>query len=143
MRSQTTLPAVLAASLLLGTILLAQDKTAPTDKEKKPMNKPPVYQVLCHSPGASWKKGVPFREQPGVQDHVKYMAGFLEKGTLVVGGPFLDDSGGMMVMNASEADAKAAAEGDPAVKAGLLKVVVRPWLVAMANVELPEAKAAK
>ena len=71
------------------------------------------------------------------------MAGFLEKGTLVMGGPFLDDSGGMMVMNASPADAKAAAEGDPAVKAGLLKVVVRPWMVPMSSVELPEAKGEK
>lgn len=103
------------------------------------MNRPVVYQVLMHTPGPQWKPGVPLREQEGVQGHVAYMHTFLLNGTMVFGGPFLDDSGGMMVMNASPEDAREAAENDPAVKSGLLRVVVRPWLVPMTAVTLPQA----
>jgi hypothetical protein len=65
---------------------------------------PPTYFVLFHTPGPGWKAGVGFREQPGVIDHVHYMAGFAASGWLVMGGPFLDDSGGMMVSRAKSMD---------------------------------------
>ena len=50
------------------------------------------------------------------------------------GGPFLDEtSGGMMVPAAgvSEAEIRAFADADPAVKSGLLKFEIRRWMVAM------------
>lgn len=50
------------------------------------------------------------------------------RGRLALGGPFLDDSGGMMV-------AVPVAAEDPAVKSGLLRYTVRPWLVAMTGGE--------
>lgn len=93
---------------------------------------PPVYFVLFHTPGPGWKAGVSFRDQPGVMDHVGYMGQFLAQGQLVMGGPFLDDSGGMMIMRAASIEeARARALADPTVKGGLLKVMVRPWLAAM------------
>lgn len=93
-----------------------------------------VYYVIVHSPGDAWKPGVDFREQPGVMDHVQYMAQFLEKGTLVMGGPFLDNSGGMMVLQApSREAAEQIAYNDPTVKNGLLKATVKPWFVAMSK----------
>jgi uncharacterized protein YciI len=99
---------------------------------------PPVFSVLFHTPGPKWAPGVSFQEQPGVEQHVRYMASFLKSGRLVCGGPFLDDSGGMMVFRGSQVEATVAAEADPAVKAGLLKVVVRTWMVPMATIELGE-----
>ena len=93
---------------------------------------PALYYVLFHSPGEKWANGVPFNQQPGVMDHVGYMAGFLESGKLFVGGPFLDDSGGMMVLSAeSQEAAEEIAKADPSVQQGLLTVTVKPWLVAM------------
>jgi uncharacterized protein YciI len=93
---------------------------------------PPVYYVLFHTPGPGWRPGVGFRDQPGVMDHVRYMSQFEANGVLVMGGPFLDDSGGMMVTRVkSMKDAADIANNDPTVKGGLLRVTVRPWLVAM------------
>jgi uncharacterized protein YciI len=92
---------------------------------------PPTYFVLFHTPGPHWDEGKPFDEQPGIMDHVKYMGGFFAKGELVMGGPFLDNSGGMMVFAiATIEQARAIASDDPAVKAGLLTVNVKPWLAA-------------
>jgi uncharacterized protein YciI len=97
---------------------------------------PNIYYVLFHSPGEKWVESVSFQEQPGVEEHVGYMASFLEAGTLAIGGPFLDDSGGMMVFRAKDqADAEEVANADPAVKKGLLKVIVKPWYVPMATLK--------
>jgi uncharacterized protein YciI len=63
------------------------------------------------------------------------MSGVEAKGRLLIGGPFLDDSGGMMVLKVGSMDeAEAIAGADPAVKAGLLQVKVRPWLAALGGV---------
>ena len=97
-----------------------------------------VYYLLHHTPGPAWQEGVGFREQPGVELHVQYMAKLLAEEILVMGGPFLDDSGGMMVFQvADQKEAEAVAQIDPAVQKGLLQVVVRPWLIAMSSIDLP------
>jgi uncharacterized protein YciI len=93
-----------------------------------------VRFVILHRPGPAWKRGVEFREQPGVRDHVEHYRAVHAKGLLQMGGPYLTpDSGGMMVPVAgiSEEEVRRIAESDPAVKAGLLEVEVRPWYVAM------------
>jgi uncharacterized protein len=93
---------------------------------------PQIYYVLFHTPGPTWKDGTDFREQPGVLDHVNYMAGFMENNMLAIGGPFLDNTGGMMVLKAdSQEEAESIANADPSVHAGLLKVTVKPWYVPM------------
>lgn len=92
----------------------------------------PVYHVIFHSPGPRWDTRVSFQEQPGVMEHVQYCSQFLQKGLLVMGGPFLDNSGGMMVLRtATIEEAQKIALDDPAVRGGLLRVVVRPWMRAM------------
>lgn len=55
------------------------------------------------------------------------------RGRLALGGPFLDDSGGMMV--AVPAVTRQELEEDPAVKSGLLRFTLRPWLVGMTGGE--------
>ena len=97
------------------------------------MSAPPlILYVFFHSPGPRWQPGVGFRDQPGVERHVSYMADQLEAGRLAIGGPFLDDSGGMMALRAESPEAALAiAEADPTVQDGLLLVQVKPWMVAM------------
>jgi uncharacterized protein YciI len=93
---------------------------------------PKTYFVLMHSPGPGWDKARSFRDQPGIGAHVAYMSGFADQKKLVMGGPFLDDSGGMMVFDLPDLKAaRAVATADPTVKSGLLKVRVKPWLVAI------------
>jgi uncharacterized protein YciI len=74
-----------------------------------------IRDVIVHRPGSHYR-------------------GMNEKGLLQMGGPYLTpDSGGKMIPMAgiSEEEIRRIAKSDPAVKAGLPEVEVRPWSVAM------------
>jgi uncharacterized protein YciI len=95
---------------------------------------PPIRYVVFHTPGPKWKHGIDFREQEGVGEHVQNYLKFHEEGKLELGGPFLlQDSGGMIVTtkDISQEELEAFAAADPAVRAGLLNYEIRPWLTAM------------
>ena len=95
---------------------------------------PSIRYVVFHTPGPRWQPGVDFREQDGVRDHVQYYLQFYEQGKLELGGPFLlQDAGGMMVStkDVSQEELEGFAAADPAVQSGLLLYEVRPWLTAM------------
>src|ERR1043165_2600327 len=121
---------IIAAITLLVILTSAKHKTAAMPQQDK---QPTIYYVLFHSPGPKWVDSLGFQQQPGVMDHVNYMATFLKSKKLVEGGPFLDNSGGMMVFNGTKEEAEKITNADPAVKAGLLKVAVKPWMVAMST----------
>ena len=94
----------------------------------------PVRYVVFHHPGPRWKSGIDFREQEGVVEHVQHYRKLHEQGKLELGGPFLiQDAGGMMVAtkDVTEKELQEFAEADPAVKSGLLIFEIRPWLTAM------------
>jgi uncharacterized protein YciI len=94
----------------------------------------PTQFVVVHSPGPTWKEGVPAFEQEGLRLHVAHYAELLKQGKLVMGGPFLDaKSGGIMVAEpgVSEQELRTFAAEDPAVKSGLLTFELRPWLVGL------------
>ena len=93
-----------------------------------------IRYVIVHSPGSKWKPGVPIFEQQGVHDHIAHFRKLLADGKLHMGGPFLDEcTGGMMIPaeGLGEPEIVEFANADPAVAAGLLKVAVRQWLVGM------------
>ena len=95
---------------------------------------PSIHYVVFHTPGPKWQPGVDFREQDGVRDHVQHYLRFHEQGKLALGGPFLlQDAGGMMVAtkDVSQQELESFAAVDPAVQSGLLLYEVRPWLTAM------------
>ncbi|HAZ12910.1 MAG TPA: hypothetical protein DCY86_08995 [Bdellovibrionales bacterium] len=96
-------------------------------------NQPPVRYVVFHKPGPQWQQGVDFRQQPGVRDHVQHYMKLYQDGKLALGGPFLDNSGGMMVPveGTTLEEIQSFAETDPAVKSGLLVIEIRPWMIAM------------
>ena len=93
-------------------------------------------QVVIHSPGANWKAGANFQEQPEeiVKEHVQHYSKLHESGKLLLGGPFVDiDAGGMMIAteDVTRKELEAFAAADPAVKAGLLSFDIKTWYVAM------------
>jgi uncharacterized protein YciI len=93
-----------------------------------------VRFVVFHTPGPKWLAGKTLFEQPGVMEHVGHYKKLLDAGKLAMGGPHVDlGGGGMMIPLAgvSEAEMSAFAAEDPAVKAGLLRFEVRPWLIGM------------
>jgi uncharacterized protein YciI len=95
---------------------------------------PSIRYVVFHRPGPKWQAGVDFREQDGVREHVGHYLKLHEQGKLELGGPFLlQDAGGMMVATkeVSQEELEIFAATDPAVQSGLLLYEVRPWLTAM------------
>ena len=84
-----------------------------------------------------------FRQQEGVRDHVQHYLRFHEEGKLELGGPFLlQDAGGMMVAakDVSQDELKSFAAADPAVQSGLLVFEIRPWLTVMEHHDGPHMK---
>ena len=108
-----------AVAVLVGCAAVgAAQETAPRAK---------TTYLVVYRPGPSWVAGRPLAEQP-LKEHGRYMLELYGKGTLKLAGPFLDDSGGAMVMEAAtEADAKAIVAADPAVKGGIMLADLRPW----------------
>ena len=108
-----------AAAVLFGCAAAgAAQETAP---------RPKTTWLVVYRPGPSWVAGKPLAEQP-LKEHGRYMIELYGKGTLKFAGPFLDDSGGAMVMEAdTEADAKVLVAADPAVKGGVMLADLRPW----------------
>jgi uncharacterized protein YciI len=93
-----------------------------------------VRYVVFHHPGPGWLAGVDFRQQPGVADHIAHYARLFERGGLEMGGPFLmDDAGGMMIASpgTTREQIDSYAAEDPAIRTGLLTYEVRPWYVPM------------
>ncbi len=118
------------AVLLVAGCRTAEPKPAAPD----PAGPPPLYYALIHSPGPNWKEGVKPFEQHGIKEHVAHFEAQAEAGKLVIGGPFMDGGGGMMILNVESSEAAAEiANADPAVKAEVLRVQLRPWLVPLAR----------
>ena len=94
---------------------------------------PDIRAVVFHAPGPKWTPGIPFRQQSGVQAHVEHFRKLNVEKKLFLGGPFLDDTGGMMIAaeGVSPEELRAFAAEDPAVKSGLLTATVKPWMIGM------------
>lgn len=118
-------------ALLVLLAVLSFGFSAVTADEAQPA--PETRVVILHHPGPAWDKTKSFRDQAGVAEHIAHYRQMLESGQLALGGPFLDDTGGMMV-SVPGADLEALqdfAASDPAVKSGLLIVEIHPWLIGM------------
>lgn len=90
--------------------------------------------VVVHTPGPGWDSTKSVFEQPGLQAHIEHYRQWQVQGKLELGGPFMDGAaGGMMlpVAGVPETEVRRFAAEDPAVKAGLLRAEVRPWLIGM------------
>jgi uncharacterized protein len=87
---------------------------------------PGVHYVLLYRPGPAWVAGVPVTEQ-ALGPHRAYAQALFEAGRLVFAGPFLDDGGGVAVLNVRDrAEAERTLAADPAVASGVLVGEVRP-----------------
>ena len=76
--------------------------------------------------GPKWVAGKPAGEQ-ALGNHGRYLQEQMTKGALQLAGPFLDDSGGLILYNArDEAEVRAIAEHDPGVVDGILAVESTP-----------------
>ena len=92
---------------------------------------PPSQYVVLLKRGPKWVAGQPAAKQ-ALGNHGRYLQEQMKKGALQLAGPFLDDSGGLILYNAKdETEARAVAEHDPGVLDGILAVEsVRPFYLA-------------
>ena len=85
--------------------------------------------ALCYRPGPAWLAGKSVFEQP-LKEHRTYMRSLLDAGTIVLGGPYSDDTGGLVALEADSREAALTiAAGDPAVRDGVMLADVHPWVI--------------
>ena len=83
--------------------------------------------VIYYTPGPAWQADKPFSEQR-LLEHGKYMKQLYDNGQLTHGGPFLDSSGGLSIIQAGDLEsAGAIVAADPAVLTGVFKASLHPW----------------
>jgi uncharacterized protein YciI len=93
-----------------------------------------IRLLVIHRPGPRWNAAKTLFEQEGVREHVEHWRQWLDQGKLVAGGPFLDGfAAGMMVTSTGipEAELRAFAETDPAVRSGVLTIELHRWMVGL------------
>lgn len=100
----------------------------------------PVLHAVRHLPGPAWVTGVDPREQPGARDHALHYRQLLQEGKLLLGGPFLDAEGGLVIAapQVSREELAAFAAADPAVASGLIRFEIWSWYAVMRSPDLPQ-----
>jgi uncharacterized protein YciI len=85
--------------------------------------------VISYGRGGAWIAGKPVFEQP-LKEHLAYMRDLTARRILILGGPFTDDLGGLIVVRVeTQQDADAIWNDDPAVLAGVMTAEAHPWML--------------
>ena len=58
--------------------------------------------VILWAPGAAWTAGKTVREQAYWDEHAEFMDQLFENGTVIMGGPFSDGTGSLVIVEAEE-----------------------------------------
>jgi uncharacterized protein YciI len=83
--------------------------------------------LVVYQPGPSFRTGKPIKVQD-LKEHGEYMLDIYAQAALLSAGPFLDESGGAVILNAPDQSAATAiTENDPAVRAGVFIYQLYPW----------------
>jgi uncharacterized protein YciI len=79
--------------------------------------------------GPTWARSGDVREQPGWDAHAGFVDGLVERGTMVMGGPFADDAGTMILLEQVDAaEAERLVVDDPFILNGVFVLEeVREW----------------
>jgi uncharacterized protein YciI len=86
--------------------------------------------VVAYRAGPTWRSGPP-EEQADWDAHAEFVDALVDAGTFVMGGPFSDNSGSLVLFEGvSRADAEALVARDPFVQNGVFLVdSIRDWTV--------------
>jgi uncharacterized protein YciI len=88
--------------------------------------------------GPTWTSGS-VREQPDWDAHAEFVDALIERGTMVMGGPFSDNSGSMSLLEGVGADeARRILEEDPFMLNGVFELdEIREWTVFVDELTTP------
>jgi uncharacterized protein YciI len=88
----------------------------------------PAFLVTLRRSGPRWDPSAPLVEQSDWPAHARFMAGLVEEGFIVLGGPLADE---VRVVHAVEAESeeavRAALARDPWSESHLVVEAVEPW----------------
>ena len=90
-----------------------------------------IVRVLVRfGAGPTWTSGPP-EEQPGWDEHAAFIDALVARGTMVMGGPFADYSGSLILLeDITEDEARELVAGDPFIANGVFVLDdVRAWNV--------------
>jgi len=81
--------------------------------------------------GPAWEHGGPIREQPGWDAHAEFIDALVENGTMVMGGPFGDNLGSMILLEGVDgAEARRLVADDPFIENGVFVLdEIREWTI--------------
>ncbi|HEY0614146.1 MAG TPA: YciI family protein [Candidatus Elarobacter sp.] len=89
-----------------------------------------THATVIYRRGGRWDAAAPFREQSGIGAHVGFLRERSADGSLLCGGPFTDDSGGVAIYRCDDLPALTALVGsDPCVVDGLLEAEIHPTML--------------
>lgn len=87
----------------------------------------PVF-VVIYTPGPNWIQGKSAVDQPYFREHGRYMWPLFKEKRVLMGGPFMDDTGGLGIINTeSETEAQRIIDNDPAVLMKVFQPSLHPW----------------
>jgi uncharacterized protein len=92
----------------------------------------PTRTVVLFSAGPAWVSGRGSRQQAYWDGHAAFIDDLTERGLLLAGGPFGDESGGMNILASpmARADVERLYATDPFLMHGIFRLErVVPWLV--------------
>ena len=118
-----------ACPLLFAAAGLVLGHNKPTEQTK--IEHSDHQYVVLLKRGPKWIPNKPVTEQP-LLEHGRYLNDQMSKGVVQLAGPFLDGSGGLIILNAKdEADVHTVTEHDPGVLGQVLEVEsIRPFRTA-------------
>ncbi len=116
----------------LGSVTMqAQDTTVSAAAPAATQARPQQFYLKLVPPRPTFATDMTPHEQELMQQHAAYWADQFKTGKVLILGPVMDPKGvfGIVVVECSEAEAHAMADGDPTVKAGLNHFDVMPMHV--------------
>jgi uncharacterized protein YciI len=81
------------------TIGLIEDVVSAVEPHRKGNRMKNTFMILW-APGPAWVPGKTVREQPYWTQHAAFMDPLFENGTVVLGGPFADATGSLVIVKA-------------------------------------------
>jgi len=87
--------------------------------------------IILWAPGPAWVAGKTVREQPYWDQHAEFMDRLFENGTVVLGGPFADATGSLVVVEAeNEQEVADLFALDPFVVQGIFALTsLKQWVL--------------
>jgi uncharacterized protein YciI len=90
-----------------------------------------TYYAAFLRPGSLWNPNKTAREQPFWDEHARYMDALFETGVIVLGGPFADRTGALVIVKADNANqVREMYREDPWTTQDVMKVDdVKEWTI--------------